>query len=87
MPRSRSTFCTVFLATLCFFCAAGTTLAQPLSCNFAAKVHFLAPGVSGAPLVAGDLLDQLYEPSGPWPDFFAAISPDEDFVETYKFKC
>lgn len=40
----------------------------------------------GTPLVAGDLLDQIYEPSAPWADFFAAISPDEDFVETYKFK-
>jgi len=40
----------------------------------------------GNPLVAGDLLDQLYEPAAPWPDFFAAISPDEDFVESYKFK-
>jgi hypothetical protein len=40
----------------------------------------------GNPLVAGDMLDRLYQPSAPWPDFFAAISPDEDFVETYKFK-
>jgi len=38
------------------------------------------------PLVAGDLLDQLYAPSAPWASFFGAISPDEDFVETYKFK-
>jgi hypothetical protein len=40
----------------------------------------------GTPPVAGDLLHELYVPAAPWPDFFAAISPDEDFVETYKFK-
>jgi len=36
--------------------------------------------------VAGDLLDKIYEASAPWASFFASISPDEDFVETYKFK-
>jgi hypothetical protein len=30
-------------------------------------------------------LDQLYQESAPWASYFAAISPDEDFVETYKF--
>jgi hypothetical protein len=35
---------------------------------------------------AGDLLDQLYAPDAPWASFFAAIAPDEDFVETYKLK-
>ena len=27
----------------------------------------------------------IYPPNGPWASFFGAISPDEDFVETYKF--
>jgi len=35
---------------------------------------------------AGDDLDGLYQPSAPWASFFAAIAPDEDFVETYKLK-
>jgi hypothetical protein len=41
---------------------------------------------AGHTLQAGDLLDWIYKPSAPWASFFAAISPDEDFVETYKFK-
>jgi hypothetical protein len=32
---------------------------------------------------AGDL-DWLYQPTQPWASFFGALSPDEDFVETYK---
>jgi hypothetical protein len=27
----------------------------------------------------------IYPPSAPWASFFGAITPDEDFVETYKF--
>lgn len=34
---------------------------------------------------AAPLLDQLYQKAQPWPSFFASLSPDEDFVETYKF--
>jgi hypothetical protein len=30
-------------------------------------------------------LDQLYQPNWPWATYFAALSPDEDFVESYKF--
>jgi hypothetical protein len=30
-------------------------------------------------------LEQLYQPAQPWATYFGAISPDEDFVETYKF--
>jgi hypothetical protein len=32
------------------------------------------------------LIYQLLAPSQPWASLFAAMSPDEDFVETYKFK-
>jgi hypothetical protein len=35
--------------------------------------------------VAASLLDQLHQAKAPWPSYFASISPDEDFVETYKF--
>jgi hypothetical protein len=35
------------------------------------------------PAAARDL-DQLYHARQPWTSFFAALSPDEDFVETYK---
>ena len=34
---------------------------------------------------AADFLEELYRPAQPWASYFAAISPDEDFVETYKF--
>jgi hypothetical protein len=34
---------------------------------------------------AGPILDQQLEYPAPWASFFAAISPDEDFVETYTF--
>jgi hypothetical protein len=33
---------------------------------------------------AANALDQLYQPTQPWASFFGALSPDEDFVETYK---
>jgi hypothetical protein len=29
-------------------------------------------------------LDQLYQPSQPWASFVGAVTPDEDFVETFK---
>jgi hypothetical protein len=29
-------------------------------------------------------MDWLYQPSSPWASYFAALSPQEDFVETYK---
>jgi hypothetical protein len=32
------------------------------------------------------LIEQLFTPTEPWASAFAAVSPDEDFVETYKFK-
>jgi hypothetical protein len=32
------------------------------------------------------LIYQLLVPPMPWASLFAAMSPDEDFVETYKFK-
>ncbi len=32
----------------------------------------------------GNLLRKIYLPSAPWASFFASLSPDEDFVETYK---
>jgi hypothetical protein len=34
---------------------------------------------------AAFLLDQLYQASKPWASYYAAVAPDEDFVETYKF--
>jgi hypothetical protein len=34
---------------------------------------------------AADFLEQLYRPGQPWASYFGSISPDEDFVETYKF--
>src|SRR5207247_1090793 len=34
---------------------------------------------------AGAALDQLYRAGYPWASYFSAVSPDEDFVETYKF--
>jgi hypothetical protein len=34
---------------------------------------------------AAAFLEELYRPAQPWASYFAAISPDEDFVETYKF--
>jgi hypothetical protein len=34
---------------------------------------------------AGSDLDKIYAPTAPWASFFASLSPDEDFVETYKF--
>ena len=40
----------------------------------------------GTPVYAADLFDQLYMPAAPWASFFAAVSPDEDFAKTYKFK-
>jgi hypothetical protein len=30
------------------------------------------------------LLDRLYQPMQPWATFFGAVTPDEDFVETFK---
>jgi hypothetical protein len=33
---------------------------------------------------AGAALDQLYQQSYPWANYFGAVAPDEDFVETYK---
>jgi hypothetical protein len=32
----------------------------------------------------GDLLHQIYDVGAPWASLFAAFSPDEDFVETFK---
>jgi hypothetical protein len=34
---------------------------------------------------AAAFLEDLYQPTQPWASYFAAISPDEDFIETYKF--
>ena len=34
---------------------------------------------------AAPLIDKLYQSGDPWPSFFSAVSPEEDFVETYKF--
>ena len=34
---------------------------------------------------AAPLLDRLYLNGDPWPSFFSTLSPEEDFVETYKF--
>jgi hypothetical protein len=31
------------------------------------------------------LLDRLHQNDAPWPSYFAAVSTDHDFVETYKF--
>jgi hypothetical protein len=62
--------------------------------------HLLPPQISdidsylrGSPSTedidsANQDLDQLYQStpvSYPWATYFAALSPDEDFVETYKF--
>jgi len=40
--------------------------------------HNISPGS------AGDLLNHIYRRGGHWASLFAAFSPDEDFVETYK---
>jgi hypothetical protein len=34
--------------------------------------------------VTANTLDKLYQAKSPWASYFASISPDEDFVETYK---
>jgi hypothetical protein len=55
--------------------------------------HLLAPDIKdidhdidrGDMQDASALVEQLYQPGQPWPSYFGAISPDEDFVETYKF--
>ena len=55
--------------------------------------HLIAPQISdvdrairtGAVTLALTDLDQLYQPSQPWATYLGAISPDEDFVETFKF--
>ena len=43
--------------------------------------------MGGALLATGDTSGDIgiYPPNAPWASFFGAISPDEDFVETYKF--
>ena len=44
--------------------------------------------LAGALLATGNTLSGdigIYPPDAPWASFFGAISPDEDFVETYKF--
>jgi hypothetical protein len=41
---------------------------------------------AGLLLRAAFQIAQLYAESQPWPSFFGAVSPDEDFVETYKFR-
>jgi hypothetical protein len=52
-------------------------------------LHLKSPQISdidaaiNTPLGA-KLLGQLYQPDQPWASYFGAISPDEDFVETYK---
>jgi hypothetical protein len=35
---------------------------------------------------AGDLIYRVYDTAGPWASLFASFSPDEDFVETFKFR-
>jgi hypothetical protein len=42
----------------------------------------VGPGGSVPP---GTFVTGIYAPSAPWASFFGAVSPDEDFVETYKF--
>jgi len=39
---------------------------------------------SGDMNYASYLIDQIYQAGAPWASYFAAIAPDEDFVETYK---
>jgi hypothetical protein len=41
--------------------------------------------VNQTPGLAGDLLERLYRQKARWASLFAAFSPDEDFVETFKF--
>jgi len=43
--------------------------------------------LAGALLATGNTSGDIgiYPPNAPWASFFGAISPDEDFVETYKF--
>jgi hypothetical protein len=60
--------------------------------NRAADVHRAAPQIAWIDAAihaqhwdsAATYLDQLYQPYQPWASFFGALSPDEDFVETYK---
>jgi hypothetical protein len=40
---------------------------------------------SGHIRMAGDLLHMVYGGTASWASYFASLSPDEDFVETYKF--
>ena len=42
------------------------------------------PGLGGTP--RNQLIFQLLAQSQPWASLFAATAPDEDFIETYKFK-
>jgi hypothetical protein len=41
--------------------------------------------VRGNPPIAGQKVDKIYASNAPWTSFLGAITPDEDFVETYKF--
>jgi hypothetical protein len=56
-------------------------------------VHAAGPQINDidGEIAAGDIidaafaLDQIYSSGAPWATYFAALSPDEDFVESYKF--
>jgi len=49
------------------------------------QISQLALSVSlGTYSKAGDLLHRIYKKEGHWASLFAAFSPDEDFVETFK---
>ena len=40
---------------------------------------------AGAIIYPAFALDQLYSKDWPWATYYASVSPDEDFVESYKF--
>jgi hypothetical protein len=50
--------------------------------------HTLPPDIADIDQTSGDLslVVKLLAPDHPWPTALAASAPDEDFVETYKFK-
>jgi hypothetical protein len=54
-----------------------TEIDSVIPSNLQQAALLLGPGPAGTP--------GIYAPSAPWASFFGAVSPDEDFVETYKF--
>lgn len=56
-------------------------LGSPDDINDTIRAYVRRHDIAGA----GPWLAMLYRQNQPWPSYFSSISPDEDFVETYKF--